>query len=245
MTPQQFKKIAILLKRVYKELEAEAVDSGLSVGSPKFQEALDKARALVLENNGFTLEQYQEARLKMEAYTPADLMGEFEKLRQQVADIVIPTIDQITTIASAEAKKYVKAPEIINKIVREVQVRQPQIIKETTIEKTVQEVAYNEDALNSKIDGLTKHIDSLPKPVDESALRKEFQTFFHDNFGENFKKNIAVFNMPDFRRLAIGLREDIDQRVVGTSDNKTVPKITVSAMEPTNPKLYDLWVDIS
>lgn len=33
--------------------------------------------------------------------------------------------------------------------------------------------------------------------------------------------------------------------VQGADDNNTVPKLTVSATAPSNPKLYDIWVDIS
>lgn len=241
MTPQQFKRIAVLLKKVYAELEAEAVDSGLSVGSPEFQEALDKAREMVLNQNGFTIEQYREIKTKMNAYTPADLMTEFGRVAEKVDNLVVPTAKDIEDIATAVAKAHMKAPEIINRIVKEVVKEKPQIIKETTIEKTVQEVAYNEGPMKEEIAGLTKRIEDLPKPVNVELLKKEFETFFHDNFGANFQKNIDILGMPLFRQLAMGLREDVDTKITGVFTHK----ITVAAVAPSNPVLNDLWVDTS
>jgi hypothetical protein len=51
--------------------------------------------------------------------------------------------------------------------------------------------------------------------------------------------------MLDFRKMGMGLRQDIDERVIGSSDNRTVPKLTVGYTAPTNPKLYDLWYDLN
>jgi hypothetical protein len=47
--------------------------------------------------------------------------------------------------------------------------------------------------------------------------------------------------MPDFRKLAMGLQQQIDERIIGVNTHK----LTVSATEPTSPSVGDLWVQIS
>jgi hypothetical protein len=55
------------------------------------------------------------------------------------------------------------------------------------------------------------------------------------------KTNLDLMGMPDFRKLGVGLREDIDKKIEGVNTHK----LTVSDTEPSNPQLNDLWVDIS
>jgi len=66
-----------------------------------------------------------------------------------------------------------------------------------------------------------------------------------NDFAKNFKKNIDLMGMPDFRKMGIGLRQDIDNLEEKKVKGEGVKKITVSTTAPTNPNVGDLWVDIS
>lgn len=66
MTPQQFKKIARGLKALQGELEQEAYNEGWPVTSPEFEAAAQNARTFFVEREGFTIEEYNEAKAIIE-----------------------------------------------------------------------------------------------------------------------------------------------------------------------------------
>lgn len=208
MNPQQYKKVARLLKEAYAQLQQEALDDGMSIGSAEFQSAVDNVRQLILARNGFTLQEYRDIKAKIEAFTSADIMQEVEMIRQSIADLYIPTPEDITTIAQGEIQKNLKAPEIINKIVKEVTIQKPQIVKETTIEKTVQEIAYNERPILDSIIEVNKRIDDLPKA--QNINLEDIKAELKLDFGKMLQHNIDILGMPDFRKLAMGLQGQID-----------------------------------
>lgn len=243
MNASQFKKIANLLTDIYREIKKESLQNGIDILSPEYEQLRTTAREMLLKNMGFTVQQYQEAKARAEAFTQADMLDFAEKLKADIAgelnDLVIPTREEIISLAHEVAKTYIQPPQITNQIVRETTIEKPQIIKETTIEKTVQEVAFNDADIRKSIDGLSEQMRSLPLPVTPEQITEITKQFFKDNFADNFQKNIDVFGMPDFRKLAMGIREDLDTKITGIYTHK----ITVSATEPTGPQLNDLWVD--
>lgn len=245
MTTSEFKKIARILKEVYAQLEKEALEEGISLLSPEYDQLVARAREAVLANNGFTLQEYREAKAKVAGFSQADLVdqtertsGEVGSARQMAEEALsrhIPTEEEIEAIAKRVADAVVKPPTIINQIVEKTTIEKPKIVKETI--KVKEE--YNDTPLRKElglIKTLVENID-IPEPVDVEGLRKEFVEYF----AQSFKKNIDTLGMPDFRQLGMGLRQDLDTKIEGVNTDK----ITVSTTAPTNPQLYDIWIDIS
>ncbi len=231
MTPKDFKKIAVLLKRAYAEVQEEALNSGIDILSPEYDELIGKVRLAILEQAGFTLEQYQEIKAKIEKVTSASMLDFMQITKdrvQKIDDKHIPTEEEIRDIASdvanqaiseipldtgaiseiAEriAKKYIKEPVI--KVIRETTIEQPRIMRETVKEidpTALDEVRSNNSALIGKVGMI------------ESSFN-DFQENYPNTFAEYFQYNIDILGMPDFRKLAMGLQGQIDDlRTNGTS----------------------------
>lgn len=214
MTTQQFKKLGRLLKQVYAELEAEALKEGVSTLSPEYDILITKAREKVLESQGFTLQEYREAKAKVAGFSQADLVEETEKIDEKISTKVVEEVNriiervnkleqkhipdeaEIAQISHEVSKEYIVPPQITNQIVKETIIEQPITVKEE----------YDDSELK-------KLLSEIPKPYDDTAIKE----YFHNYFNENFKKNIDMLGMPDFRKLAMGLRGDID-RISNASD---------------------------
>jgi hypothetical protein len=247
MEIKDFKKIGRLLKQIYEELETQALKEGVNLLSPEYEELVNKARLAVLEKAGFTLEEYRTIKEQVSGIDKAGTLGVMQDTQKkldatlstikEVQDRHIPTKEEITAIAREVAKEFIKPPEIINKIVDRVTIEKPQIIKETV--KVREE--YDATPLKKELQNLEKKVESIPPLPDLKKFREEIT----NEFSENFENNINALGMLDFRKMGMGLRQDIDERVIGSSDNRTVPKLTVGYTAPTNPKLYDLWYDLN
>lgn len=200
MQTQEFKKIGRQLRELYSLLKQEILDEGIDLLSPEYDTLLkigqDKIREIVLARAGFTLEEYREAkaRIQEEQKRPTEELKEaIEEVRQAKA----PTKEEIEEIA----KGVIPAPQVIqnvtqktvNKIVRETIVEKPTVIRETVVKNTVEKVDTSE--LEQRVAGLTERLDALPE----------------NNFEEHFEKNIDTLGMPDFRKLAMGLQAQIDE----------------------------------
>jgi hypothetical protein len=212
-----FKRIAPLLKKAYKEVEEKALNQGMDILSPEYQELIDEVRILVLQKHGFTLEEYQAIKEEIEENKRSHLESLFEESREsllyafnknheqvmeQINGILgqlknVPTEERVTEIARDVAEKTVKPPQIINQIVKEVTIEKPQIVKETTV---VEKLVEKEDNNTLDLDVLNEMEYRLA--VIEEDMRTEF--------GKNLKSNINILGMPDFRKLAMGLQQQID-----------------------------------
>lgn len=219
MTYQEYKKIARLLKQVYKELEEEAKEAGIGLLTDEYEEMIARARELTLEKMGYSLEEYlahksktadELAKTKNKVKNIKKELGVIDDIKAELAEVKerkIPTEKEIEEISSkiAEkiAKKYIKPPKVkvVNKVVEKI--KQP--IYKT--EKIVEKVEYNEKPLLETISGLSKRIDELniPEPVDYTKIKDLWQS----DFGEMFEYNINTLGMPNFRKLAMGLEDRI------------------------------------
>lgn len=242
MTTKEWKRIARLLKQVYLEIEEEAIKTGINILSPEYDELINVAREKVLTAQGYTLEEYRKAKAKVSGFTQADLISNIEENYEKIEELEnrhIPTEEEIALIAEevAEdvAKKYIVPPVVKNEIVKEYTVEKPRIIETTRVVKE----KYDDTKINKRLDEIKTALKELkiPEPYDDTQLKE----YFHDYFSENFKKNIDILGMPDFRKLAMGLQQQIDERIIGVNTHK----LTVSATEPTSPSVGDIWLDIS
>lgn len=214
MTTAEFKKIARLLKEAYRELEEEALSNNINLLSAEYDEMQSKVRLAVLKSQGFTLEEYREAKAKVTGFTQADLVDNVEMRDEVISQISekleevdarhIPDEDEIEQIAERVAKKYIKEPVIINKIVE--RVKEPKIIKETV--RVKERVEYNDKPLRKEIENLEKKIKDIPV-VDVKKLEKDFLKPV-----QSLKDSIDMEwggKIPDFRKLAMGLQGQIDE----------------------------------
>jgi len=245
MTNPQFKKIARLLKQVYKELEIEALKNGTDLMSPEYDVMVASAREAVLKKMGFTIEEYRTAKEEA-SEERKKLVPQYDEIKKRLDEMKIPTSEEIAQIAEEIAKKIVIAPQIINKIVKEIKVeRPPQVIKETI--HTTERVEYDDLSLRAEMeyamDGMekvSKDVESLKNtPNTTEELRKEMGGF--NAFAENFEHNVKAYTLKPMQQLAMGLQGQIDTKIEGVNTSK----LTVASTAPSSPKLYDLWVDIS
>lgn len=254
MTTAEFKKIARLLKEAYKELEDEALKSGVSLLSKEYDEMQTRVREAVLESQGFTLEEYRSAKAKVAGFSQADLVDETEKIdgkvSQKVAESIaslqerveqlerthIPDEEEIEDISNRVAQKYIKPPQITNQIVERIE--KPKIIKETV--KVREE--YNDKPLRKELKNLYSKIEGLPR-LEE--LQDEFLKPV-----QSIKDSIEIKwgkNMPDFRKLAMGLQAQIDAggsgggtwgSITGTLSDQTDLQSALDAKAPTTSPTF-------
>jgi hypothetical protein len=221
VTTREFKKIGRLLKEVYREIEQEAINTGIDLLSPEYDEIIDQARLTVLKKHGFTLEEYISIKEQVEGLSKEKTLDIMTATRQEVDETLrrveeiserhIPTENEISEIAEevaervAEriAKKYIVEPKIINKIVKEIKIKEPKIVKETV--RVKERVEYDDKSLRKEIKKVDEKIDDI-----KILTLEEVSQFFKDNFSDNFRQNINMFGMPDFRKLAMGLQQQID-----------------------------------
>src|SRR3990172_8491363 len=189
MTSKQFKVIARLLKEIYKQLEEDALKSGVSPLSDEYKMVQDKARLAVLEKSGFTLDEYRKIKEEVAGISPTDMVSlaeELKSVKKQVEDIKIPTKEEISDIAFSIAKEFIVPPQITNEIVKEITVKEPITVKETV--KVTERVEYDDERLQERLSKLSKKIDEIkiPKEIDPKKLEDHLTS----KFGEMLEHNI-------------------------------------------------------
>lgn len=207
MTTSQFKKIARTLKTVYAQLEKEAIEQGVSLLSTEYEQVLAKARLAVLEQAGFTIEEYRSAKAKVAGFSQADLLDVVEVQDSKIGNIhdrYIPTVEDIERIAEEVAQKYVVPPVVTNQIVKETTIEKPRIIE--TVREITNREEYDDKHLTGELASLKEKLSNIEKPVS----KEEIQTDIKNYFAELFEHNINTLGMPDFRKLAMGLQAQID-----------------------------------
>lgn len=210
MDVKTFKKVARALKLLYSELEIEAVKSGLNIASPEYDQLIEAAREALLTKYGYTVEQYEEAKSEYLASIapkekPTDVQQIFEKISTlkgdtgftgEKGDTVVgpqgPKGDKGDTVVGPRGPKGDKGDSVVGP-------RGPKGDRGEDIDTKT--VAFIHERLNN----FDKKLLEI-KQVDVENIKEDLK----GHFGETFKKNIDIMGMPDFRKLAMGLREDID-----------------------------------
>ena len=210
MTDKEFKKTGRILKEAYKELEADALYRGVDIFGDEFKRMRDTLRGKILGKLGFNLNEYRAAK---ELVSPASKVSVDEQIREQedrIGKLDIPTVENITAIAEDVAKRYIVEPVVTNQIVKETVVREPTVVKETVIKEnhTTERVEYDDRYIMGELGSIQDRIDSLKNadPLDVVKLKEEIK----NDFELFFEHNINILDMPDFRKLAMGLQGQID-----------------------------------
>ena len=237
MTIKEFKKIGRLLKTLYAEVEKEALNNGIDIMSTEYDEIIARAREKILSNNGFTLEQYREAKAKVTLASDEEqnMLGLIEdseknislrmrKIEQVIEETHVPTVEEITDIAEEIAHKYVVPPQVTNQIVKE------------TIEKDI----YDPSPLIKKIDSLSEILFNIKIP--DLPTVPDFDKFklgLREEFEQNLKNSISIkwqAEMPDFRKLAMGLQgqiDDIHREIDNSGANVTLADVSANSTDAT------------
>ena len=77
-TTGEWKKMARLLKEVYTKIREEAMISGFDILSPEYDELINIARLKILEQNGWTLDEYRKIKEQIEGI---DKIGTLEVMK--------------------------------------------------------------------------------------------------------------------------------------------------------------------
>lgn len=220
MTIADFKRVAQVLKKVYAELETQALKEGIELLSPEYATMQAKAREMVLQKAGFTLDEYRNIRDQVTGITKAGAVEIMQNTKKIMAEVQtkldqthIPTRQEIIQIAHEVARNYIKPPQITNQIIKETTIEKPQIIKQTTVEKVIEEKRYNDQGIKNEIASIQSQIKNIPvqTPIDIEKFKEEMRT----HVDATLAATINILGMPDFRKLALGLRQDIDSAVKG------------------------------
>lgn len=246
MTTAEFKRVARLLKEIYAELEKEALKDGFDIFSDEYIGIQSVVRERTLARLGFTIEEYREAKELVAPAKKVDVekqVTEATTMAQEVSNRVdalsIPNEEEILAKAKEIADAVVKAPTITNQIVKERTIEKPTILEKTIVEHD----EFDASPLWAELGYLNDRLDSLPQtpeiPDFESRIRS-VEREIKSEFMEKFEEHINTLNMPDFRKLAMGLTQQIDTKIEGVN----VRRITVSPTAPENPHVNDLWIEI-
>jgi hypothetical protein len=211
MTNNELKKIMRLLKELYKELEHEAMESGVSIFSETYKDMQAQVRMALLKKMGYTLDEYREAKDALSSNDNVakkiDEVNEgialLEERVMEVEERHIPDEEEISEIVERLAKPPVVNNTTIEKIVKETTVEKP--IKETIIERE----EYEDGPIWAEIGFLADRLENLPEPSepDYEELKEELR----NDFADYFEHNINTLDMPDFRKLAMGIQDQVDR----------------------------------
>ena len=99
-------------------------------------------------------------------------------------------------------------------------------------------------------DGKSYLLPNIKKTVDKEIekVKKDIVKVAVKDSADLVMKNPELITMPQFRAMGMGLRGDIDantERFKNYILGDGINKITVGAVEPTNPNIGDLWLDQS
>ena len=214
MTTKQLKQIMKMLKVLYAELEERAKEDGVDITSPEFEQVQAVVREKYLTKKGFTTEEYREAKEKLEELQTIIFKGDKGETGQ---DAHTPTNEELIALIKplipSPVAGHTPTKEEILALVKPLipQVKDGQAPSDERLIDLIKpllpkydaELGYLEDKINNiKI--------PIPERIDTEKLKEEIITETKNNFGDNLKKNIDILGMPDFRKLAMGLQEQIN-----------------------------------
>jgi hypothetical protein len=216
MTSKEFKTVGRLLKELYKDLEAKAISRGIDIFGEGYGELQTMLRETLLKRMGYTAEEYLEAKNRTINEQNTKRKAEMDVIYQNMVELEDLASDKLTEEQVEEiAKRVVPPPTTINQIVERTVVEKPTIIEKT--ETFVEREEYNDSELKQALAGIVDRLKAIPEPqpsISEEQIR--------NIFGEMFEHNINTLEMPDFRKLAMGLQQQIDQANSGVSNTITV-----------------------
>jgi len=255
MSIAEFRKIQKMIMTILNKMEKEAIEEGVDITTPDFQNKLKEVKETLLRGKGLTIAEYEEIKTQLKKEKEQKKEQSFNKVKEDVISIIKPDIDSVREEIRSSHKVILDALEVLKKKPPKTIVKREvveQIVKEKPITKVIKTIERIKEIDPSKLSELRKDLYALQESHAEVYNRlndipkfkeivKEVEKNFSDSFSENFEKNMDIMGMPDFRKLGMGLQQQIDTRIIGDPTKK----ITISDTEPSNPSVGDLWVDTS
>lgn len=227
MTSQEFKKVARVIKAILKEIESQAIAEGIDITSTEYEKLVARARLGILKKSGFTLEEYQQSKEETLRLQKEERQRSKNQIAKELLELNREKVDEQTVRKIAE--EYIKEPVInnftTNEIIKETIIEKPVIVekRETIIERE----EYDDSAIKTALESITERLESTPEA--ESLDLDDVKNIF----AEMFEHNINTIEMPDFRKLAMGLQQQIDHALSGVQEVRTISGGSIKPSDST------------
>ena len=252
---QKFRKIQKQLSVLINQLEKEAIDNGEDISSDDFLEAILEIKKRFLENKGISLEEYDELRSQFaeekrinqsnvlihKEEVEGDLKGLKKLIDEKIVEIKKDNekgfediSDSLYKLNDRLAEVENRPPSIVNKIVKEITKEVPKIIQtKETIREVDNETKLNVDTLQRSFVDIWDKVNNfkMPEVPNYDKLKGELISWSADHIS----KNPNLINMPDFRRMGMGLQGQIDElRNSITTQGSNLPENLSSQCDGSN-----------
>jgi hypothetical protein len=230
MTISEFKKIARLLKAVYAELERQALSEGIDITSPQFEELINRVRESSLAKRGFTIEEYRNAK------------AEYTESRKPVEKTDIDAVLEKVTQIKGEKGDTGEQGEKGDKGDKGDPGKDGKNGKDGRDGKDGKDGTHGRDGEHGK-DGADGFVDEetigyLEEKIDTVAKSIPVVPDLTDFYKEMDVIQEVIKGMPDFRKLGMGLQDQIDKKITGINVNRIIYSVT----EPTNQPVGTIWI---
>jgi hypothetical protein len=240
MNTQDLKKMYGLIKKAYGLLDEQALKEGIDITSPQYDALKTRARINILKKWGFTNEQYQEAHDNFQnEKNPSlgDMIGKGDKGDQgdkgdepsdeRLVSLIKPLItEQVKGEPGKDGKDGKDGITPIKGIHY----------------SDGKDGQHGRDGFDGKdgIDGTSfdpKMFDDLKARIDAIPPIETIQESVKIETGEQLQNAINILGMPDFRKLAMGLRGDIDSltNIVNSGGSSFPPMTTTQRLAIVSP----------
>jgi hypothetical protein len=214
MTSLQYQKIKKIIEQALRELESVAVKKG-KLFSKNYEKVVLGIKNRILNKAGFTLAEY----LAVEAEEANKVKEANEEPIKELNKRIdaLPTKAEVAGMSEDIAKKHIPAPQIINKIVKEIVKEKPTVIEkyeEAPIEELRNDINYLKTEFQELSTKKTKHKDLLEVGEnDHHAKAHSLISHEEDDYLEKFKelisgKEITLHAHPEIRHEVLGFRSD-------------------------------------
>ena len=213
MTQSELKLMYGKIKKANQLLEEQAIKEGIDITSPQYDTLVAKVRNNVLQKNGFTLSQYQEADAQMKA----DKQKEKDKGDATFKQVM----GQVKQLKGEKGEKGDTGEEGIQ---GEQGVQGEQGERGEKGENG-RDGINGLDGKNGKdgrdgrdgrdgVDGQSYNpldFNAIVEKVSKIPQKEDLEEYVKETVGYSLKASTEIMGMPNFRKLAMGLRNDIDQ----------------------------------
>lgn len=245
-----------LITKALRKAESDALDEGVDVTTQEFKDALKLVQSRLLEEMSIPEEDYgafieslkdigRAKKLAAEEKMLEKITPKLEEFKVEVIGL-IPEIPEVIIPPPDYNDLLNKPPQLTAEMVEEMiqvaikGVRQESFIK-VTRPTVIQKEEYDDRRLQRHLDTLEEKISEIkiPPPVDIESVKEELLEEFENRFADNFKKNIKIFDMPDWRKLAMGLQGQIDTlSTFNATGNPEIPTGTVNGVNTSFTVLH-------
>ncbi len=229
MSLPQIKK---LLKKTLRETEDEAILNHIDTTTPEFKALMLKLRNKMLIDMGTPVSDYDEyleslkdiGRKKYQAKKDAFV----KEVKQEVKDeTVLATWESLPDKPAIPTTEEIKsvAIEVVSEAIRKLPPAPAPVIEKPVIEKTIE--VYDDTKMKEAFEDLSFKVQQIKIPEIPAPLDvKKFKESITDEYKFYFQESINIMDMPDFRKLAMGLQGQIDS--LGSGSNGSVAGFTGS-----------------